>query len=283
MGSLGAGRLTAQSDLDMIVIYDAYGVEASDGKRPLPARQYYARLTQAMITAMSAPMAQGRLYEVDMRLRPSGNKGPIATSITSFASYQREEAWLWEHLALTRAQVIAGPAELAARVEALRCEIVQLPREVSYVCAQTVEMRARIATAKAPDGVLDAKIGAGRLQDIELFAQAGALLGGALARDIPAGLAAARIAGLIDARAQTDLTTAYERLWALQSATRLLSSRPLDPAVLRAATRVFLIGAVDLPAQNDAGDPFEAQLEQFYTRADTIISTALDAHMGGED
>ena len=283
MGSLGAGRLTAQSDLDMIVIYDAYGVEASDGKRPLPARQYYARLTQAMITAMSAPMAQGRLYEVDMRLRPSGNKGPVATSITSFASYQREEAWLWEHLALTRAQVIAGPAELAARVEALRCEIVQLPREVSYVCAQTVEMRARIATAKAPDGVLDAKIGAGRLQDIELFAQAGALLGGALARDIPAGLAAARIAGLIDARAQTDLTTAYERLWALQSATRLLSSRPLDPAVLRAATRVFLIGAVDLPAQNDAGDPFEAQLEQFYTRADTIISTALDAHMGGED
>jgi glutamate-ammonia-ligase adenylyltransferase len=144
-------------------------------------------------------------------------------------------------------------------------------------------MRARIATAKAPDGVLDAKIGAGRLQDIELFAQAGALLGGALARDIPAGLAAARTAGLIDASAQTDLTTAYERLWALQSATRLLSSRPLDPDVLRAATRVFLIRAVDLPAQNDAGDLFEAQLDQIYTRTDTIISTALDAHKSGED
>jgi [glutamine synthetase] adenylyltransferase / [glutamine synthetase]-adenylyl-L-tyrosine phosphorylase len=283
MGSLGAGRLTAQSDLDMIVIYDADGVEASDGKRPLPARQYYARLTQAMITAMSAPMAQGRLYEVDMRLRPSGNKGPVATSITSFASYQREEAWLWEHLALTRAQVIAGPDDLARRVEALRCEIVQMPREAGYVCAQTAEMRARIATAKVAEGVLDAKIGAGRLQDIELFAQAGALLGGALARDIPAGLASARAAGLIDAQAEADLTATYARFWALQSATRLLSSRPLDLGALRAATRVFLVGAVDLPAQSDAGDPLETQLDQIYKRADTIISTALDAHNSGED
>ncbi len=283
MGSLGAGRLTAQSDLDMIVIYDADGVEASDGKRPLPARQYYARLTQAMITAMSAPMAQGRLYEVDMRLRPSGNKGPVATSITSFANYQREEAWLWEHLALTRAQAIAGPDDLAARVEALRCEIVQMPRDVSYVCSQTAEMRARIASAKVAEGVLDAKIGAGRLQDIELFAQAGALLGGALARDIPQGLASARAAGLIDAQGEQDLTAAYGRLWALQSATRLLSSRPLDLGALRAATRGFLVGAVDLPTQNDGSDPLEAQLRQIYERADTIISTALDAHKSGED
>src|SRR5210317_805597 len=109
MGSLGAGRLHATSDLDVIVIYDAMGVEASDGKRPLAARIYYARLTQALITAMTAPMAEGRVYEVDMRLRPSGNKGPVATSWDAFQSYQMGEAWIWEHLALSRARVIAGP------------------------------------------------------------------------------------------------------------------------------------------------------------------------------
>ncbi|MEH6644880.1 glutamine-synthetase adenylyltransferase [Sulfitobacter sp.] len=278
MGSLGAGQLTAQSDLDMIVIYDADGVEASDGRRPLPARQYYARLTQAMITAMSAPMSQGRLYELDLRLRPSGNKGPVATSIDSFAGYQRNEAWVWEHLALTRAEVVAGPESLAAEVEALRVEILRTSRDIAYVCTQTAEMRARIAAAKTPEGVLDAKIGAGRLQDIELFAQAGALVGGALARDIPSGLAAAREAGLIDAMGEQTLTKAYACLWALQSATRLLSARPLKLGDLRAATWRFLIHAVGASPESDTSEALEAQLEQTYTEADAIISAALKAH-----
>jgi glutamate-ammonia-ligase adenylyltransferase len=275
MGSLGAGRLTAQSDLDMIVIYDADGVESSEGKRPLAARQYYARLTQAMITAMSAPMSQGRLYEVDLRLRPSGNKGPVATSIESFDSYQRSEAWVWEHLALTRAQVIAGPQDLAERVEALRCEIVTLPRETAHVCAQTIEMRARIAAAKTPEGLLDAKIGAGRLQDIELFAQAGALLGGTAERDIPAGLAAARAVGLIDAAGENTLKAAYAQIWALQSATRLLSSRPLDLGALRSATRAFLLREIGLSAKGGDVEALETQLSRTYADADAVITAAL--------
>ena len=281
MGSLGAGQLTAQSDLDMIVIYDADGVEASEGRRPLPARQYYARLTQAMITAMSAPMSQGRLYELDLRLRPSGNKGPVATSIDSFASYQRNEAWVWEHLALTRAQVVAGPEALAAEVEALRKEILGSARDTADVCTQTAEMRARIAAAKSPEGVLDAKIGAGRLQDIELFAQAGALVGGALERDISSGLAAARKAGLIDAEGEQTLNAAYARLWALQSATRLLSARPLKLGALRAATWRFLIHAVGTSPESDTSEELEAQLEHTYHEANTIITAALDAHGSG--
>jgi glutamate-ammonia-ligase adenylyltransferase len=278
MGSLGAGQLTAQSDLDMIVIYDADGVETSEGKRPLPARQYYARLTQTMITAMSAPMSQGRLYELDLRLRPSGNKGPVATSIDAFADYQRTEAWVWEHLALTRAEVIAGPPALAETVEALRAEILHLPRDKGHVCTQTAEMRARIAAAKHADGVLDAKIGAGRLQDIELFAQAGALLGGALARDIPAGIEAARTAGLLDAGGAVALEAAYAQLWALQSATRLLSSHPLNPEVLRRATRDFLVQSVAPNAKGDTGADLETQLTQTYLRADAIITASLTAH-----
>ena len=282
MGSLGAGRLTAQSDLDLIVIYDADGVEASIGPRPLPARQYYARLTQAMITAMSAPMAQGRLYELDLRLRPSGNKGPVATSIDNFTSYQREEAWVWEHLALTRAEVIAGPEALGQVVENVRVEIVGRSREMAHVCTQTSEMRARIAAAKTPDGVLDAKIGAGRLQDIELFAQAGALLGGALERDIPAGLEAAHKAKLIDAAGAQVLTRAYEQLWALQSATRLLSSRPLQIDSLRVASRQFLIHALGNTPESDTAQELAAQLTQTYEGADAIISAALATHAHGE-
>jgi len=278
MGSLGAGRLTAQSDLDMIVIYDADGVEASEGKRPLASRQYYARLTQAMITAMSAPMAQGRLYELDLRLRPSGNKGPVATSIDSFASYQRNEAWVWEHLALTRAQVIAGPQALADGVEALRAEILGAAHDIGRVCHETTQMRARIAAAKSPEGVLDAKIGAGRLQDIELFAQAGALVGGAVTRDIPAGLSCARRAGLVDAEGEAALVTAYETLWALQTATRLLSSRPLRISGLRSATLDFLMSSVGKFVQSDTVEDLEAQLTQTYAAADRIVTAALAAH-----
>ena len=125
MGSLGAEKLNAGSDLDLIVIYDAAGVDQSEGRRPLLSRLYYARLTQAMITALTAPMAEGRLYEVDMRLRPSGNQGPVATGWASFQEYQRSDAWVWEHLALTRARVITGRCRDLARggrgISAWRC------------------------------------------------------------------------------------------------------------------------------------------------------------------
>ena len=75
--------------------------------------QYFNRLTQRLITAISAPTPEGMLYEVDMRLRPSGNAGPVATSLEGFAAYQKDKAWTWEHMALTRARIVSGPAELA--------------------------------------------------------------------------------------------------------------------------------------------------------------------------
>ena len=178
MGSLGAQRQHARSDLDVIVIYDADGVEASEGCKPLASRTYYARLTQALITAMTAPMAEGRLYEIDMRLRPSGNQGPVATSWAAYQSYQREQAWVWEHLALTRARVMAGPAALAADVEALRKEVVQASAAPDVIKTAVAGMRSRIAAAKGAGGPLDAKIGRGRLQDVELFSQMCALSSG---------------------------------------------------------------------------------------------------------
>ncbi len=94
--------------------------QASNGLKPLPATQYYTRLTQRLISALASQTAEGNLYEVDMRLRPSGQKGPVATQLSSFIDYQQREAWTWEHLALTRARVVSGPPALQPAVEAGR-------------------------------------------------------------------------------------------------------------------------------------------------------------------
>jgi glutamate-ammonia-ligase adenylyltransferase len=233
MGSLGAGRLTATSDLDLILIYDADGGEMSEGKRPLPVRQYYARLTQAMVTALSAPMAEGRLYEVDMRLRPSGTQGPVATSWQSFSDYQQNKAWIWEHLALTRARVVAGSGSgvetLSADVEALRAQVIARPVDGAEVLQAVAEMRARIAAAKQ-GGPWEAKIGAGRLQDVELFGQAGLLMAGSPERGIAQGLGAALDLGSLTVEGRAALAGSYDLFWTLQSASKLLSETGLDGA-----------------------------------------------------
>ena len=228
MGSLGAARLNATSDLDLIVIYDADGVEISEGRRPLMARQYYARLTQALVTAITAQMAEGRLYEVDMRLRPSGNQGPVATSWPGFQSYQTEEAWIWEHLALTRARPVAGNAPLADDIETFRQSLLGQKSLRDAVLQEVAQMRARIAAAKSPDGPWDAKLGPGRLQDIELIAQAGTLLCGERARSVASGLRAAVACGLLDDASGTALIRAYELCWQVQLASKLLSEKPLN-------------------------------------------------------
>ena len=271
MGSLGAGRLTATSDLDLLVIYDPADQDSSAGPRPLASRAYYARLTQAMITAMTAPMAQGKLYEIDMRLRPSGNQGPVATSLASFESYQKNEAWVWEHLALTRASVIGGPADVGQDVTALCDEVLALPSTQSKVLAEVRDMRARIASAKAPAGPWDAKIGPGRLQDIELMAQAGALLAGKSARHIPEGIRAAQLVGVMDAEAAATLIAAYEACWRLQCAGRLLSAHPLNSDTLGQAGAAFLARSLGCEDLTDC----EAKMSATYAQADDVIRSAL--------
>lgn len=250
MGSLGAGRLTAASDLDMIVIYDADGVEASEGKRPLAARVYYARLTQALITAMTAQTAEGRLYEVDMRLRPSGKQGPVATSLESFIAYQREEAWVWEHLALTRGEPVAGDAAMIEAVEAFRVALIAQGHDAAKVRQETREMRVRLAEAK-PGGPWDPKNGPGRMMDIELLAEAAALSAGAPYQDVYAQLAAGREAGWLTLAEEEALAETYRLMWRLQSAARLLSGDKLDPAAVGEGGRAFLLrsnGAVSMEA-----------------------------------
>ena len=116
MGKLGSRELTAGSDIDLILLYDHSDDEESDGERPLAPSTYFMRLTQRLIAAISAPTAEGTLYEVDLRLRPSGNKGPVATRFSAFSDYQRKDAWTWEHMALSRARVVAGDKDFAEKI-----------------------------------------------------------------------------------------------------------------------------------------------------------------------
>ena len=289
MGSLGARHLNAQSDLDLIVIYDAGGVEASDGARPLAARAYYARLTQALLTAVSAPTASGRLYEVDMRLRPSGRQGPVATALSSFRDYQMAEAWTWEHLALTRACVIAGVggeadaggadkgghgAALAAEVEALRVEILRARGGDPRVAPDLADMRARIFAAKAPDGRWEAKNGRGRLQDIELLAQSFAVRTGSPARAVAAQLRAGTRAGLIDAADALALAEAWRALWRMHCAARLLNEGRLDMDAAGLGGQEFLLREMGQPSLDALAADLEGTVEATGAIVDRLVRNA---------
>ncbi|WP_111731774.1 glutamine-synthetase adenylyltransferase [Roseovarius amoyensis] len=279
MGSLGAGRLNAGSDLDLIVIYDADGVEASEGRRPLASRTYYARLTQALITALSVPMAEGRLYEVDMRLRPSGNQGPVATGWGAFRDYQRNEAWVWEHLALTRARVLAGPDDLARDVEEFRRALLAEKGARDRVLPGVADMRRRVAEAKHPAGPWDTKLGPGRLQEIELVAQAGSLMAAEPARDVMAGLDACVACGWLDDAGRDALARAFRLCRAVLQAARLLSDRPLDPKGMGEGALAFLLRATGAETLADA----QVELEEATGRAAAVIDAALAGYEGKQE
>ena len=172
MGKLGSREMTAASDLDLIVIYDFPADAAeSDGARPLGPGVYYARFTQRLLAALTAPTRRGTLYDVDMRLRPSGRKGPLATQFSAFARYQRDEAETWEHMALTRARVIAGDASLAHDVaKAIRATLTR-EREPAKVAREVAAMRALIAQEKGDRDLWDLKLVRGGLMDVEFAAQ----------------------------------------------------------------------------------------------------------------
>ena len=172
MGKLGSRELTAGSDVDIILLYDCDpDLPESDGDKPLDPVRYYTRFTQRLVAALSSPMAEGVLYEVDLRLRPSGNKGPVATSIRAFSKYQAEEAWTWEHMALTRARAVAGDDDLAGDVRETIDAVLGKEREAAVLLKDLREMRELIETEKPPKDQWDVKLIPGGLIDIEFIAQ----------------------------------------------------------------------------------------------------------------
>jgi [glutamine synthetase] adenylyltransferase / [glutamine synthetase]-adenylyl-L-tyrosine phosphorylase len=172
MGRLGSREMTASSDLDLILLYD-YDHEQpdSDGERSLHGAQYFARLTQRLISAFTTRTNYGVLYEIDMRLRPSGRAGPLASRLDSFADYQEREAWTWEHMALTRARVISASPELRDRIEGIIRGVLRRPRDAAGTASDVADMRRAIAQEKGEDDVWDLKYAAGGTVDIDFIAQ----------------------------------------------------------------------------------------------------------------
>jgi glutamate-ammonia-ligase adenylyltransferase len=172
MGRLGSREMTASSDLDLILLYD-FDTEApdSDGERSLHGGQYFARLTQRLISAFTTRTNYGVLYDVDMRLRPSGRAGPVASRIDSFADYQEREAWTWEHMALTRARVISATPAFRGKIEDIIRSVLTRPRDAASTASDVADMRKAIALEKGEDDIWDLKLAAGGLVDIDFIAQ----------------------------------------------------------------------------------------------------------------
>lgn len=169
LGRLGGEALTHASDLDLILLFTGNHLAESDGPRPLGATQYFNRLAQRVIAAMSVPTASGALYEVDTRLRPSGADGLLCASVKSFDQYQRENAWTWEHMALTRARVLFGSAAARAQVGDIVADVLRTERDVEKLRADIATMRNDMAAHKPPKGELDVKLLPGGLVDMEFI------------------------------------------------------------------------------------------------------------------
>src|SRR5882672_9342621 len=172
LGKLGSREMSATSDLDLIFVYDIPpGLDASDGRQTLPPIQYYTRLSARIVTALTALTNEGALYEVDMRLRPSGRAGPLANSLEGFESYHAQSAWTWEQMALSRARVIHGPSSLVDRLAHNVRSTLCRPRDAQGLVRDVADMRDRIAQHAPPKSPWDFKHLPGGLFDIDFVAQ----------------------------------------------------------------------------------------------------------------
>ncbi|HWK97635.1 MAG TPA: bifunctional [glutamine synthetase] adenylyltransferase/[glutamine synthetase]-adenylyl-L-tyrosine phosphorylase [Pseudolabrys sp.] len=253
MGKLGGREMTASSDLDLILIYDFDGeTPESDGRRALYGGQYFARLTQRLINTLTAQTNYGALYQVDMRLRPSGQAGPLATQLGSFVHYQENEAWTWEHMALTRARVITGTPEFGVRVDAVIKDILCRPRDKALIAGDVLEMRGAIATEKGDGNSWDLKYAKGGLVDLEFIAQYLQLVH---AHDQPSILDTstarvldiARQLRLISVEDAEVLRSAAQLYHDLTQILRLCLSGPFDPKSAGPGLLRLLTRAADVP------------------------------------
>jgi len=171
LGKLGGRELTFTSDLDLVFVYEHGDAANSDGDRPLPPGTYFARLSQRFINALTALTGEGRLYEVDMRLRPSGRAGPIAQTIEGFAKYQHESAWTWEHMALTRARVITGSVASHDKLNAILKNTLASSRDQDKLIADVADMRLKMDAEFGTKNIWNVKYVRGGLLDIEFIVQ----------------------------------------------------------------------------------------------------------------
>ncbi|HEV2548209.1 MAG TPA: bifunctional [glutamine synthetase] adenylyltransferase/[glutamine synthetase]-adenylyl-L-tyrosine phosphorylase [Stellaceae bacterium] len=246
LGKLGSREMTVTSDLDLILVYDApVGIEASCGRKPLPVSTYYTRLSQRLINALTALTAAGNLYEVDMRLRPSGAKGPVASSLEAFERYHNELAWTWEQMALTRARVVAGDHALGARVMARVRAVLTRPREPDQLVVDVADMRRRMKEQHRKPSAWDVKHRRGGLIDIEFIAQylqlrESARVPAVLKQNTQDALGALAEAGALPREAAGRLSATLTLWHGVQGLVKLTAEEPFDEAAAPPALKLLL-------------------------------------------
>ena len=253
MGKLGGREMTAGSDLDLIIVYDYDGDDAqSDGPKSVPGVQYYSRFTQRLIAALSAETAEGSLYQVDMRLRPSGSQGPVAAKFSSFDAYQKGLAWTWEHLALTRARVVTGPASLRRQINTTIQEVLCGRRDRATVAADVRAMRDRMADDKGAIGVWDLKQIRGGLIDLEFIAQFLQIVSASeypevLDQNTELALSKLAVAGVLAPGDAEILVPAAQLCHTLTQVLRLCLDKPFVAAEAPRALKDLLARAAEMP------------------------------------
>ena len=244
LGKAGGAEMMAGSDLDLMLIYSLpANASESDGARPIPASQWYTRAAHAFVAAMTARGPEGPLYDVDMRLRPSGNKGPVAVSLPAFVRYHAESAWTWERMALTRARVVAGSPAMRARVGRAIADAIAQPCPTTRTDAAA--MRGRLLRDLPGASPWDMKLRPGGGMEVEFIAQAlqlvhGAVPGGQCTRVALVGLGAAG-----HLREWADLVAA-DRLWrTIQSMVRITAGRDATSLPDTAAAAIYRVAGLD--------------------------------------
>ncbi|PZO03865.1 MAG: bifunctional glutamine-synthetase adenylyltransferase/deadenyltransferase [Hyphomicrobiales bacterium] len=275
LGRLGAGELTPSSDLDLILLYDRpEEAEPSPGRKSLDPVTWHVRFTQRLVAALTVPTRRGTLYQVDMRLRPSGGKSPAATQFAGFEAYHTGEAEIWEEMALTRARIVAGDPDLGMRVEASIRAILTRRRQPAKVAKAVADMRALIAKEKGEKNPWDLKLALGGLTDLDFLAQFLVLAyscdhPGLLARDASSIFAAAREAGLLAAADAAALEHAVRLIGDVQLWQRFTVEEAFDPAdvPVRVLNRIATaVGRPDTKVLRAELDEVRAGVRAIFTR-----------------
>ncbi len=278
LGKLGSRELTIGSDLDLVFVYEAPEEARSDGDQPLPARTYYARLAQRLISAISAATAEGSLYEIDMRLRPSGNVGPVACSLASFVRYHRETSAIWELQALTRARPVAGDEGLSRRIAQAIDEVLCRPRDAARVASEIAAMRARIFRQHGSGNPWNVKHVRGGIIDLEFIAQYLHLVHAEAHPEIRTTATRelferAAEAGILEPSVAGDLVAALDLQHAVQAVLRLSASADFEASKATPGIREALLRAANRACPD--GPPIES-FEVLAKRLETVQSSVRD-------
>ena len=249
LGKAGGGEMMAGSDLDLMLVYDHPADSGgSVGPRPLPASTWFIRAAHAYVAALTSPGPEGPLYAVDMRLRPSGNKGPVAVPLSGFVRYHQEDSWTWEHMALTRARVVAGPTALRRRVSAALDQALRLPRDAGRTRADAAAMRGRLLRDLPATGPWDVKLRPGGQMEVEFVAQVLQLVHGPANPRLFSPTTRTALHRLVRAgylpKEHGEVLLQADRLWrTIQGMVRILVGRAPQPSLPAAAEAMLLDAA----------------------------------------